>query len=106
MLMIIMEIFWKIIYYFFGVTLLSCLYIFILFYFTLLCFTYIYLRNFAVPGSTTPSSGGSSEKVKAKKSGSSKPKRLCPPITLDSAGRPIFPITLGPLTIHSLGEVR
>ncbi|XP_045135454.1 transforming growth factor beta regulator 1-like [Portunus trituberculatus] len=56
-------------------------------------------------GSTTPSSVGSSEKVKARKSGSSKPKRLCPPITLDSAGRPIFPITLGPLTIHSLGEI-
>ncbi|KAK7071616.1 transforming growth factor beta regulator 1, partial [Halocaridina rubra] len=49
--------------------------------------------------------GGSSEKNKARRSGSNKPKRLCPPITLDSAGRPIFPITLGPLTIHSLGEI-
>ncbi|XP_050717290.1 transforming growth factor beta regulator 1-like [Eriocheir sinensis] len=57
------------------------------------------------PGSMTPSTTGSSEKVKTRKSGSSKPKRLCPPITLDSAGRPIFPITLGPLTIHSLGEI-
>ncbi|XP_018012075.1 transforming growth factor beta regulator 1 [Hyalella azteca] len=37
--------------------------------------------------------------------GSGKSKRLCPPITLDSAGRPIFPIVLGPLTIHSLGEI-
>lgn len=56
--------------------------------------------------STTASPVGSSEKVvKARKSGSNKPKRLCPPITLDSAGRPIFPITLGPLTIHSLGEI-
>ncbi|KAF2364591.1 FY-rich N-terminal [Trinorchestia longiramus] len=36
---------------------------------------------------------------------SAKSKRLCPPITLDSAGRPIFPIVLGPLTIHSLGEI-
>ncbi|XP_076062738.1 transforming growth factor beta regulator 1 [Oratosquilla oratoria] len=43
--------------------------------------------------------------AKVKKSSSSKPKRLCPPITLDSAGRPIFPIILGPLTIHSLGEI-
>lgn len=59
-------------------------------------------------GSSTTSllsSVGSTEKVKARRSGSSKPKRLCPPITLDSAGRPIFPITLGPLTIHSLGEI-
>ncbi|KAK4319949.1 hypothetical protein Pmani_009151 [Petrolisthes manimaculis] len=58
--------------------------------------------------SSTPSPGGSSssEKGRSRKSGgSNKPKRLCPPITLDSAGRPIFPITLGPLTIHSLGEI-
>ncbi|XP_045609139.1 transforming growth factor beta regulator 1 [Procambarus clarkii] len=48
---------------------------------------------------------GTEKIVKARKSGSTKPKRLCPPITLDSAGRPIFPITLGPLTIHSLGEI-
>ncbi|XP_047470254.1 transforming growth factor beta regulator 1-like [Penaeus chinensis] len=51
------------------------------------------------------SSGTSDKAIKARKSGSNKPKRLCPPITLDSAGRPIFPITLGPLTIHSLGEI-
>lgn len=37
--------------------------------------------------------------------GVGKSKRLCPPITLDSAGRPLFPICLGPLTIHSLGEI-
>lgn len=32
-------------------------------------------------------------------------KRLVTPIPLDIAGRPIFPIVLGSLTIHSLGVV-
>ena len=32
-------------------------------------------------------------------------KRLVQPIPLDSSGRPIFPIELGHLTVHSLGEV-
>lgn len=57
------------------------------------------------PSATTSPVGTSEKIVKSRKSGSNKPKRLCPPITLDSAGRPIFPIILGPLTIHSLGEI-
>ena len=32
-------------------------------------------------------------------------KRLVQPIPLDNCGRPIFPIVLGGLTVHSLGEV-
>ncbi|XP_044733512.1 transforming growth factor beta regulator 1 [Chrysoperla carnea] len=32
-------------------------------------------------------------------------KKLVQPIPLDSTGRPVFPISLGDLTIHSLGEV-
>lgn len=57
-------------------------------------------------GSTSNAGGSSEKQTKSRgKSGNGKPKRLCPPITLDSAGRPIFPITLGPLTIHSLGEI-
>lgn len=32
-------------------------------------------------------------------------KRIVQPIPLDSSGRPIFPIILGGLTVHSLGEI-
>ncbi|XP_044748416.1 transforming growth factor beta regulator 1 [Coccinella septempunctata] len=32
-------------------------------------------------------------------------KRVVPPIPLDNTGKPIFPIDLGRLTVHSLGEV-
>lgn len=32
-------------------------------------------------------------------------KKVVQPIPLDSTGRPVFPIELGNLTIHSLGEV-
>lgn len=32
-------------------------------------------------------------------------KKLVQPIPLDSTGRPVFPIELGNLTVHSLGEV-
>lgn len=32
-------------------------------------------------------------------------RRLVPPLPLDPAGRPIFPIALGPLTVYSLGEI-
>ncbi|XP_054720245.1 transforming growth factor beta regulator 1-like [Uloborus diversus] len=40
-----------------------------------------------------------------KKKVSATDKRLVAPIPLDVAGRPIFPILLGPLTIHSLGVI-
>ena len=46
----------------------------------------------------------SKTKVKKSKEGSSR--RLVQPIPLDNTGRPVFPITLGSLTVHSLGEVR
>lgn len=32
-------------------------------------------------------------------------RKLVQPIPLDSSGRPVFPITLGGLTVYSLGEV-
>ncbi|XP_042327619.1 transforming growth factor beta regulator 1 [Sceloporus undulatus] len=32
-------------------------------------------------------------------------RRLVPPLPLDPSGRPVFPITLGPLTVYSLGEI-
>ena len=50
---------------------------------------------------------GEVPKMKPKKTGKGGVgKRLVLPIPLDNTGRPIFPIELGPLTIHSLGEVR
>jgi len=36
---------------------------------------------------------------------SAQPRRRITPVTLDSTGRPIFPIELGSLTVYSLGEV-
>ncbi|KAJ7314042.1 hypothetical protein JRQ81_005945 [Phrynocephalus forsythii] len=32
-------------------------------------------------------------------------RRLVPPLPLDPSGRPVFPITLGSLTVYSLGEI-
>ncbi|XP_033122808.1 general transcriptional corepressor CYC8-like [Anneissia japonica] len=40
---------------------------------------------------------------KTKKSNPSR--KLVQPITLDASGRPVFPIVLGDLTVHSLGDV-
>nr|CAD7454402.1 unnamed protein product [Timema tahoe] len=42
---------------------------------------------------------------KPKKTSTPKAKKIVQPITLDMTGRPVFPIVLGGLTIHSLGEV-
>lgn len=53
-------------------------------------------------------------KISERRSSSSKPrksvsskgrKKIVQPIPVDNTGRPIFPIELGQLTIHSLGEV-
>uniref|UniRef100_T1IZN3 Transforming growth factor beta regulator 1 n=1 Tax=Strigamia maritima TaxID=126957 RepID=T1IZN3_STRMM len=44
-------------------------------------------------------------KTKPKRKKISITKRLVQPIPLDSTGRPIFPIVLGGLTVHSLGEI-
>nr|CAD7412342.1 unnamed protein product [Timema cristinae] len=41
---------------------------------------------------------------KPKKTSTPKAKKIVQPITLDMTGRPVFPIVLGGLTIHSLGE--
>jgi hypothetical protein len=43
---------------------------------------------------------------KVKKSSATKAKKIVQPIPLDITGRPVFPIVLGGLTVHSLGEVR
>ncbi|XP_048747050.2 transforming growth factor beta regulator 1-like isoform X2 [Ostrea edulis] len=43
--------------------------------------------------------------VKPKKSKSQVTKRVVPQLQLDSMGRPIFPLVMGDLTLHSLGEV-
>jgi hypothetical protein len=43
---------------------------------------------------------------KMKKSSATKAKKIVQPIPLDITGRPVFPIVLGGLTVHSLGEVR
>jgi hypothetical protein len=43
---------------------------------------------------------------KVKKSNTTKTKKIVHPIPLDITGRPVFPIVLGGLTVHSLGEVR
>lgn len=42
---------------------------------------------------------------KMKKSNTTKTKKIVHPIPLDITGRPVFPIVLGGLTVHSLGEV-
>lgn len=49
--------------------------------------------------------GSERKVVKARKPSSKLRKKLVQPIPLDSTGRPVFPIELGSLTIHSLGEV-
>lgn len=43
--------------------------------------------------------------TKSKKSKSAVTRRVVPPLQLDSMGRPIFPLVIGDLTLHSLGEV-
>jgi hypothetical protein len=43
---------------------------------------------------------------KVKKSSTTKTKKIVHPIPLDITGRPVFPVVLGGLTVHSLGEVR
>ncbi|XP_060068228.1 transforming growth factor beta regulator 1-like isoform X2 [Ylistrum balloti] len=43
--------------------------------------------------------------VKPKKSKSQIIKKVIPPLQLDSTGRPVFPLVLGELTIHSIGEI-
>ncbi|OWF51415.1 Transforming growth factor beta regulator 1 [Mizuhopecten yessoensis] len=43
--------------------------------------------------------------VKPKKSKSQIIKKVIPPLQLDSTGRPVFPLILGELTIHSIGEI-
>ncbi|XP_062598210.1 transforming growth factor beta regulator 1-like [Saccostrea cucullata] len=43
--------------------------------------------------------------TKPKKSKSQVTKRVVPPLQLDSMGRPIFPLVMGDLTLHSLGEI-
>lgn len=48
----------------------------------------------------------SEEKSKPKKSKTqASSKKTVPPIPLDNLGRPVFPLSIGDLTIHSLGEV-
>ncbi|KAK6182499.1 hypothetical protein SNE40_010177 [Patella caerulea] len=42
---------------------------------------------------------------KPKKSKSQNMKRTIPPIPLDSLGRPVFPMMMGDLTLHSIGEI-
>jgi hypothetical protein len=42
---------------------------------------------------------------KLKKGSTTKAKKIVQPIPLDITGRPVFPIVLGGLTVHSLGEV-
>lgn len=46
------------------------------------------------------------EKSKPKKSKTqASSKKTVPPIPLDNLGRPVFPLSIGDLTIHSLGEI-
>lgn len=43
---------------------------------------------------------------KPKKGSKSQPtKKVIPPLQLDSLGRPVFPLNIGDLTIHSIGEI-
>lgn len=43
---------------------------------------------------------------KPKKGGKNQPtKKIIPPLQLDSLGRPVFPLCIGDLTIHSIGEI-
>ena len=42
---------------------------------------------------------------KKRKLGDGGSRKLVQPISLDSSGRPVFPIVLGGLTVYSLGEV-
>ncbi|KAK9727713.1 F/Y rich C-terminus [Popillia japonica] len=51
------------------------------------------------------SSDNNEKSTKPRKSSVKIRKKLVQPIPLDSTGRPVFPIELGNLTIHSLGEV-
>lgn len=42
---------------------------------------------------------------KPKKSKAQSNRRIIPPLQLDSLGRPVFPMLLGDLTLHSIGEI-
>ena len=42
---------------------------------------------------------------KPKKSKAGNKKQLIPPLMLDSLGRPVFPMNLGDITLHSIGEI-
>lgn len=44
-------------------------------------------------------------KSKPKKTKLAGGKHIVPPIPLDNAGRPMFPLVLGDLTLYSIGEV-
>jgi hypothetical protein len=44
-------------------------------------------------------------KSNKKSSSNAKQKKFVQPIPLDITGRPVFPIVLGGLTVHSIGEV-
>ncbi|KAF5302185.1 hypothetical protein FQR65_LT08610 [Abscondita terminalis] len=56
-------------------------------------------------GKKKPNDGGDPKPAKSRKTSGKIHKKFVQLIPLDQAGRPIFPITLGNLTIHSLGEV-
>ncbi|KAF5294012.1 hypothetical protein FQA39_LY13566 [Lamprigera yunnana] len=56
-------------------------------------------------GKKRSNDGNDQKSSKARKSTSKVHKKFVQLIPLDQAGRPIFPILLGSLTIHSLGEV-
>lgn len=58
------------------------------------------LETSIITDNTKKSSG-----AKSRKSSSKLRKKIVQPIPLDPTGRPIFPIELGSITIHSLGEV-
>ncbi|KAB7498217.1 Transforming growth factor beta regulator 1 [Armadillidium nasatum] len=55
--------------------------------------------------SNNNNNNGSNPRSKSRWKKGAKVKRKCPPIPLDSSGRPIFPLHLGRLTIHSLGDI-
>lgn len=56
------------------------------------------------PKSRGESKSRSDRKSHVSRSSKSK-KKVIPPIPLDHTGKPIFPIDIGRLTVHSLGEV-
>nr|KAG5706776.1 hypothetical protein BaRGS_007279 [Batillaria attramentaria] len=48
---------------------------------------------------------GDSLQAKPKKSKSQSNRKTIPPMLLDTLGRPVFPMVLGDLTLHSIGEI-